>query len=72
MVSNKVKRNIWLALAVLSTITIIDRSIGVADGSIGWWQLVSAIIITALCTKFYLCYRRKVRKIFLSLIPVLK
>lgn len=60
MVSNKVKRNIWLTLAVLSIISIIDRTIGVADGSIEWWQLVSTIIITALCTKFYMDYRRKV------------
>jgi hypothetical protein len=62
MVSNKVKRNVWLVLAILSFAGIIDRAIRVADGSIEWWNLCSSIVITAFCVKFYLCYRRQVRK----------
>lgn len=62
MISNKVKRNVWLTLAIMSTACIADRAIRVADGSLEWWNLVIAVIITALCTKFYLCYRRQVRE----------
>lgn len=31
------------------------------DGSAEWWSLASAIVITAFCTKFYLCYRKQVK-----------
>lgn len=34
MFSNKVKRNIWLTLAILSVGCIIDRAIRVIDGSV--------------------------------------
>ncbi len=61
MVSNKVKRNIWLTLAIISLIVIVDRTIRLIDGSIEWWCLVSAVIITVLCTRFYLSYRRQVK-----------
>lgn len=61
MLSNKVKRNIWLALAILSVGCVIDRVIRVIDGSVEWWNLVTAIVITAFCTKFYLCYRKQVK-----------
>lgn len=62
MFSNKVKRNIWLTLAILSVGCIIDRAIRVIDGSIEWWNLVATIVITAFCTKFYLCYRKQVKR----------
>ncbi len=62
MTSNRVKRNIWLTLTIMSLIAIIDRIIRVADGSVEWWQLISTIVITALCAKFYLCYRRQVKR----------
>lgn len=61
MLSNKVKRNIWLTLSILSLGCIMDRIIGVIDGSVEWWDLLSVIIITALCTRFYLCYRKQVK-----------
>ena len=60
MVNNKVKRNIWLALTVMSAIAAIDRAVRVAAGNLGWWNLISALIILAFCTRFYLCYRRQV------------
>lgn len=62
MLSNKVKRNFWLILAILSVGCIIDRAIRVIDGSIEWWNLVATIVITAFCTKFYLCYRKQVKR----------
>ncbi len=61
MLSNKVKRNIWLTLSILSIGCIIDRTIRVIDGSVEWWNLVMAIVICAFCTKFYLCYRKQVK-----------
>lgn len=39
MLSNKVKQNIWLTLAILSVGCIIDRAIRVIDGSVEWWNL---------------------------------
>lgn len=62
MLSNKVKRNIWLTLAILSVGCIIDRTVRVINGSVEWWSLVMAIVITAFCTKFYVCYRRQVKR----------
>lgn len=61
MISNRTKKNIWLALAVLSLVAVIDLAIRVADGSVEWWNLVSVIIITFFCTRFYFCYRRQVK-----------
>ncbi|MDE6655032.1 MAG: hypothetical protein K2K37_11680 [Muribaculaceae bacterium] len=60
MMSDRVKRNIWLTLSILSVGIILDRTIRVADGSVEWWNLVCAIIIAFFCTRNYLCYRRKV------------
>lgn len=34
MISNKVKRNLWLTLAIMSVIAVVDRSIRVVDGSL--------------------------------------
>lgn len=34
MTSNKIKRNIWCALGILSLAATIDRSIRLADGKI--------------------------------------
>lgn len=61
MISNRVKRNVWLVLAVMSVGVVVDRAIRVAEGTMEWWNLVSAIVITAFCVKFYLCYRREVK-----------
>lgn len=62
MVSNKVRRNIWLVLSFLSAGCVIDRGIRVASGELEWWNLVSVIVILALCIKFYLCYRKQVKR----------
>lgn len=50
MLSNKVKRNFWLTLSILSVGCIIDRAIRVIDGSIEWWNLVATIVITGKAT----------------------
>ena len=62
MLSNRVKRNIWLTLTILSVLAVVDRTIRLIDGSVEWWYLLSTVIITAFCIRFYLCYRRLVRR----------
>ena len=62
MLSNRVKRNIWLTLTIMSGLTVIDRAVRIVDGSVEWWSLLSSIIITALCAKFYMCYRKQVKR----------
>lgn len=56
------RRNIWFVLAILSAIAIVDRAVRVTNGTLEWWQLASVIVIFAFCTRFYLCYRRIVKK----------
>lgn len=62
MLSNRVKRNGWLTLAVLSASGVIDRAIRLFDGTIEWWEFVFSLLITALCVRFYLCYRIQVKR----------
>ena len=44
MLSNRVKRNIWLTLTIMSGLTVIDRAVRIVDGSVEWWNLLSSII----------------------------
>lgn len=62
MLSNRVKRNIWLALSIMSSVVIIDRAIRFADGSVEWWSLLSSVIICIACVRFYLIFRREVKE----------
>lgn len=62
MLSDKVKRNIWLTFAVLSALSVVNRAIRLADGTAEWWQLCSSVVITAACVIFYLDCRRKVSR----------
>ena len=62
MLSNRVKRNIWLTLSVLSIGPLTDRIIRCANGTLEWWSVVATVIITAFCIKFYLDNRRKVKR----------
>lgn len=62
MLSNRVIRNIWLTFGCLSAAAIVDRTIGVLDGSKEWWQVASSIAITAVCAKCYISYRNAVRQ----------
>lgn len=60
MISNRVKKNIWGTLLVLGIFTVAARIIDVATGG-KWWQLVSAIAITAIPLKAYVAYRKAVK-----------
>lgn len=62
MLSNRVKRNLWLTLSVISIGPLADRILRCIDGTLEWWSVVCTAIITTFCFRFYLCYRRKVRE----------
>ncbi len=59
--TDKTRSCIWLGFAILSLICVISRIVDVALGDKEWWHLVATVIMTAFCTRFYLCYRRKAR-----------
>lgn len=61
MLSNKVKRNIWLTLGILSLAAVVDRAIRLASDGSDWGSLACAVVITLFCTRYYLYYRRQVR-----------
>ena len=61
MLNDRIRRNIWLALTVMSVAVIIDRLVTVIDGTIEWPGLLCALIIFAFCTRSFLCYRRKLK-----------
>lgn len=59
--NNRIRRNIWLTLLVLSGIAIADRILRIAKGSLEWDNLISVIIIFAFCSRFYCSYRNAVK-----------
>lgn len=61
MVSNKVKRNIWLVLSIISFLCVIARAITVIEGTSEWWKLVTYTVIFAVSFKLYLNYRKQVQ-----------
>lgn len=61
MLSNKVKRNIWLIFAIASFALIIRTTIGLAIGDHEWYNVVNACVIFGLCVHFYLDYRKAVK-----------
>ncbi len=61
MLNDRIRRNIWLALTVMSVAVIIDRLVRVIDGTIEWPGLLCALIISAFCARSFLCYRRKLK-----------
>lgn len=62
MLSNRVKRNIWLTLTILSFLMIPDRCARVVNGTTHWWTLLVAIALFAICEHFYMCYRKQVKR----------
>ena len=54
MISNKVKRNIFLALSIIGIAVTAARIFDLAMGEGEWWQPVSSAAIFACCFKFYL------------------
>ncbi len=59
--TNKTRSNIWLVLVILSLVCVVSRGVDIASGDKEWWHLVSTIVMTIFCTRFYLCYRRKAK-----------
>lgn len=60
-ISDKTRSYIWLTFAVLSFICAISRIVDLVQGDKEWWHLVTTLVITALCTKYFFCYRKKAR-----------
>lgn len=61
MISNKVKRNIWLTLTIVGGAIIVSRVIDVmAEGE--WWQLLSSVCIFLVSLKCFLSYRKAVKE----------
>ena len=58
MLSNRVKRNIWLTLTILSFLMIPDRCARVVNGR----TLLVTIALFAICEHFYMCYRKQVKR----------
>lgn len=61
MLNDRIRRNIWLALTVMSVAVIIDRLVRVINGTIEWPGLLCALIISVFCTRSFLCYRGKLK-----------
>lgn len=61
MASNKVKRNIWQTLSIVSLMCVISRGIKVLDGTAGWWQLFYTTVVFAVIFKLYMAYRKQVK-----------
>ncbi len=61
MLSNKTKRNIWLAISVVTFASVISRAINVVAGTSEWWQLFSVTIVFAIVFKCYRAYRKAVK-----------
>lgn len=61
MISNKVKRNIWLTLSILSFAIAIATTIKVCDGTSEWWQLVCSIVIFGVIFRLFVLYRKQVK-----------
>lgn len=61
MLSNKTKRNIWLAISVVTFASVISHAINVAVGAAEWWQLFSVTIVFAIVFKCYLANRKAVK-----------
>lgn len=62
MISNRVKRNICLTLAIMSAICSIDRAIRAFTGNMEWFYPVTGICITAVWFVLWLRYRREVNR----------
>lgn len=60
--NNRIRRNIWLILTVLSCAIFVDRCMRIGYGEIEWWQIIPVIIMLGFCNKFYQCYKRQVKK----------
>jgi len=58
MLSNRVKRNAWLTFAIISAVSLIARTWQFIMHEEQWYDVLSCAVITALCFKFFLDYRK--------------
>ncbi len=61
MVSNKVKRNIWLLLTINGIGVIAARIFEAITGG-EWWPILSAAVLTIVTLKMYISYRKAVKE----------
>lgn len=57
--TDKTRSYIWLILAILSLICVVSRAVDLANGDKEWWHLITTMVITAFCTRYFICYRKK-------------
>ena len=60
MISNRVQRNLWFTLSVITFTCMLAAAINVWMGFAEWWVLGCAAVIFGACFKFYRIYRKKV------------
>lgn len=61
MISNRVKRNIWLTLTIMGGAIMTSRAIDASTGG-KWWKLLPAICIFLVALKCFLSYRKAVKQ----------
>ncbi len=62
IMTDKIRSNIWMGFAIFSLICVVSRVVHLVQGDKEWWELVTTIIMTALCVRFSLCYRKKAQE----------
>lgn len=60
MISNRTKRNVWLAFTIIGGGIVISRVIDLMAGG-DWWHLLSGTAIFLVVLKIYLSYRIAVK-----------
>lgn len=61
MISNKVKRNIWLTLGVVSLVCVMAVAVKVYEGTSEWWQLLCSAVICGVIFRLFWIYRKQVK-----------
>ncbi len=60
--TDKTRSYIWMGFAIFSLICVVSRVVHLVQGDKEWWELVTTIIMTALCVRFSICYRKKAQE----------
>lgn len=61
MISNKIKRNIWLTFGIVSFVCVMSIAVKVYDGTSEWWQLVCSVVICGVIFRLFSIYRKQVK-----------
>lgn len=61
-ISNRVKRNICLALAVIAVINFVGQVINLIAGERNWIILIGSLLLAVLFANWYLYYRKQVNR----------